>query len=308
MKPPKGAKVKGAAAESSGVGDGDIKIGAMTPQGDGYTAIAVTASGRGRARVTVSFDDGTSTIAHYYALPSFSTQVGNVGQHFAHVAWLPRDYPDPFGRSASVMPWDRETKSHVLNDARAYDAGLSDDAGGGNPLGFASKVRAAPLPDEVQHLDDYIKWTLWGIKKDTAKPPYKSLQVGGDPDYPCNRSPDLGADAAAGGIDLSCYGIRMTMFYYADDLNNHSSGHFDWNYTEQDKCALPFGGPTWCMTENMADATYRGFNLPHHTASYWAMYNVARNYDGMKTYQSWQWYLAQAAFSSLKAAGSGTGP
>ena len=48
------------------------------------------------------------------------------------------------------MPWDRSSCDahgtpcgHVLNDARAYDAGLSDDAGGGNPLGFASKVRVA---------------------------------------------------------------------------------------------------------------------------------------------------------------------
>ena len=52
---------------------------------------------------------------------------------------------------------------------------------------------------------------------------------------------------------------------------------------------LPFGGPTWCMTEGMANATYRGFNYPHHTASYWAMYTVARNYDKLTTYRPWQW-------------------
>lgn len=77
--------------------------------------------------------------------------------------------------------------------------GLSDDAGGGNPLGFASKVRAAPRQDEVNHLDEYVRWTLYGIKKDTAQPPYKSLQVGGDPDFPCTGT--------------ECDGIRMTMFY-----------------------------------------------------------------------------------------------
>ena len=125
-------------------------------------------TGHGRVRVEVAFADGTSAVAHYYVLPAFELQVANIGQHFAHVAWLPRDFVDPFGRSASVMPWDRETKTHVLDDARAYDAGLSDDAGGGNPLGFASKVHAAPRPDEVAHLDDYIKYTLYGIKRDTA--------------------------------------------------------------------------------------------------------------------------------------------
>jgi hypothetical protein len=224
---------------------------------------------------------------------------------------------------------------------------LSDDAGGGNPLGFASKVHAAPRQDEVSRLDDYIKYTLYGIKTDTAKPPYRSLQVGGDPNFPCDRPADREgglskaslaaknavtfdeegygygwgwehdhtmteeaiADVKSGGGG-SCDGIRMTMFYY-DDLTkptaNSSSGHFDWNYTEFNKCHLGFGGPTWCMTENMADATYRGFNYPHHTASYWAMYHVARNYDKLKTAQPWQWYLRRAGLSSIRPGSPGTG-
>ena len=44
----------------------------------------------------------------------------------------------------------------------------------------------------------------------------------------------------------------------------------------QDKCGLPFGGPTWCMTEDVANATYRAFNYPHHTASYWASNQLFR--------------------------------
>ena len=47
------------------------------------------------------------------------------------------------------MPWDKETRSHVLDDSRAYDVGLSDDAGGGNPLGFGIKVAYAPEQDEA---------------------------------------------------------------------------------------------------------------------------------------------------------------
>ena len=52
------------------------------------------------------------------------------------------------------MPWDRENKQHVLDDSRAYDVGLSDDAGGGNPLGFAIKVAYAPKQHEVDRLDE----------------------------------------------------------------------------------------------------------------------------------------------------------
>jgi len=297
IKPPRGASVTNVSATKSGVGDGAITVGDGKPTGtDGYQSFPLASTGRGRVRVTVQYSDGTSSTVHYYVLPPFEQQVSAIGQFYSNTAWLPRDYPDPFGRGASVMPWDRETKTHVLNDARAYDAGLSDDAGGGNPLGFASKVRAAPKQDEVTHLDDYIKWTLYGVKPDTAKAPLKSLQVGGDPAHPCHEDKDPSA----------CDGIRMTMFYYG--ANSTSSGHFDWNYTEFDKCKLPFGGPTWCMTESVANATYRAFNVPHHTASYWAMYHVARNFDKLKTYQTWQWYLWRAAMSSIKGTnGAGTG-
>ena len=81
------------------------------------------------------------------------------------------------------MPYDRHDRTHVLDDSRAYDVGLSDDAGGGNPLGFAIKVAYAPTQFEVSRLDDYVKYTLFGIKtpetcpKCGAKPPYKSLQI-----------------------------------------------------------------------------------------------------------------------------------
>ena len=230
------------------------------------------------------------------------------------------------------MPWDRSSCGtskcgHILNDARAYDVGLSDDAGGGNPLGFASKVhtyihtyihgvthtythtymhtyihtymhtyihtyihtwsytyihthihtcihtyihtcmrtyihtyihacvhthihthihgnplgfvtkvRAAPTAHEASRVDEYIEWTLYGIKPDTAKPPLKSLQI---------REDEVGVNEVGVNAE-SVDGIRMTMFYYAKDLNNHSSAHFDWNYTEADKCHMPFGGAYMC--------------------------------------------------------------
>jgi len=134
----------------------------------------------------------------------------------------------------------------------------------------------------------------YGVKPDTAKPPLKSLQI---------REDEVAAGlASAADVD----GVRMTMFYYASDLNNHSSGHFDWAYTEADKCHKPFGGPTWCMTENMANATYRGFNYPHQIASYWAMYHVARH-TTIPTRMPWGWYLYRAAKTALKLGRSTVG-
>ena len=44
----------------------------------------------------------------------------------------------------------------------------------------------------------------------------------------------------------------------------------------------------------------RAFNFPHHCASYYNMYRVARYHDKLKTYQPWQWYLARAANTTIK--------
>ena len=264
----------------------------------GFVRYLVTPSGYGRVRARITFSDGSSATAHYFVTPPFSSQVAALGRHLADTAWLPREYPDPFGRGASVMPWDRSRScgaggadvcGHVLNDARAYDVGLSDDAGGGNPLGFASKVRAMPTAHEASRIDEYIQYTLYGVKPGLAKPPLKSLQIRED------EIPPNATQAEKESVD----GIRMTLFYYAPDLGDNSSGHWPYNYTEADKCHKPFGGPTWCMTENMANATYRGFNYPHQIASYWSMYTVAR-FTSLPTRMPWHWYLYRAAKTSLK--------
>jgi hypothetical protein len=300
IKPPKGASVTGVTGVNNPAveaslqfskqqnDEGEEHVQAARAHASGFESYAVTASGYGRVRVNINFSDSTSMTAHYYVLPPLAQQVRALGSHFANTAWLPRGFIDPFGRSASVMPWDRSACDahgtpcgHVLNDARAYDVGLSDDAGGGNPLGLASKVRAMPNAHEVSRIDDYIEFTLYGVKPDTAKPPLKSLQI---------REEEVGLD-----ID----GVRMTMFYYDKDLNNYSSGHFNWSYTEADKCNMPFGGPTWCMTEDMSNATYRGFNYPHQIASYWAMYTVAR-FTTLRTRKPWHWYLYRAGKTCLK--------
>lgn len=199
------------------------------------------------------------------------------------------------------MPYDRHDRTHVLDDSRAYDVGLSDDAGGGNPLGFAIKVAYAPTQFEVDRLDDYVKWTLFGIKTPEncptchAKPPYKSLQI-----RPEDCDPALGKTEGSqcGNED----GIRMTMYYYYSyTVRNYSwSGHFPYDYKEADKINARGieGGPNWPMTESLANATYRAFNFPHHVTTYLALYYAARNTE-LKTNHKWDWYLMRAANTTL---------
>ena len=77
------------------------------------------------------------------------------------------------------MPYDRELRARVMDDSRAYDVGLSDDAGGGSPLGYSMSIGHGGVPNatQVSRLGQFIHSTLYGVKPDTAKPPLKSLQV-----------------------------------------------------------------------------------------------------------------------------------
>merc|ERR1719189_3478540 len=96
-----------------------------------------------RVRVVIHYSDGTEQSCAYHTLPPLLEHIASYGQWAAQKAWLPADYPDPFNRGASVMAWDREENRHVFQDGRTFIVGLSDDAGGGNHLGFASKVNYA---------------------------------------------------------------------------------------------------------------------------------------------------------------------
>lgn len=232
----------------------------------GYIRVPLTGLSRGRARVTLNFSDGTSACAHYYVLPPLDTLVSAYSDFASSTSWLTRDTPDPFGRSASVMPYDREDDVFVLQDARPFIVGLSDDAGAGATLGFASKTMMTPTQLYVDRLDAYVNWTLQGVKPDTALPPLFSLQ------------------------DPVTQRILMTVFYFDNPLLNTTN-----YYTETDKCTFY---PSWCSFNSPFPghpaswiAEYRQFNFPHQASVYMALYRAARNWPGITTLQPWQWYL-----------------
>lgn len=82
--------------------------------GGGPAVIHVTGLAAGRARLSVGFSDGSCAVAHYHVLPPLHQQVAALTAHWAEVAWLPRDFPDPFGRGASVMPVSSTPRQHAI--------------------------------------------------------------------------------------------------------------------------------------------------------------------------------------------------
>lgn len=76
-------------------------------------------------------------------------------------------------------------------------------------------------------------------------------------------------------------GVQKSLFYYDpkgadydyDPSINRSST--SWNETEASKLS-------------------RSYNYPHAVATYWVLYRLARNYDGLVKTRSWSWYLDRA--------------
>ena len=266
-----------------------VDAAAPAPGADGYVRIPVAGvvGARGRARLVLSFSDGTTTSVHYYVLPPLRDLGVLYGSFAASTSWLPRDFLDPFGRSASFMPWDREDKVHVLQDGRPFVVGLSDDAGAGANLGMASKLAAAPHAGQLMLLDQYVSATLLGTKPDTASPPLFSLQ------------------------DPETWRIFMTVWYFDKSPLNATD-----YYKETDKCTIgpswcafnsPWCNPQWCAlppggSGGWSPATYRQYNFPHQTAVYLALYLAARNYDLLPgRAQAWSFYLNAAVKTAFAA-------
>ncbi|KAK3274995.1 hypothetical protein CYMTET_16855, partial [Cymbomonas tetramitiformis] len=242
--------------------------------------------GGGRARLVLRYGDGSWQSVHMYVLAQpLAQHVAAYGDFSANTMWLPANDTDPFARGASVMPWDREGRRHVLQDGRAFIVGLSDDAGAGANLGLATKVMYAPVEGEVRRVDDYIALTLNGQKNGShlAKPHF-SLQ-----------SP-------------TSHRIRMTVFYF-----RYSSGYKKpWipGWRTLDSHGSPAGALSFHCSEQYSypgqpdyytESNYRQYNFPHQIASYYAMYRAARHLDllARPLRRSWDWYLDQAAVTLL---------
>jgi hypothetical protein len=89
-----------------------------------------------------------------------------------------------------------------------------------------------------------------------------------------------------GGIQYSNgplkYGVRKSLFYYD---TNALPDYYDPN--------IRYGGWTsWSKRDS--ERIDRAYNYPHVVAAYWVMYQLARNYHGLVTSHSWDWYLEQA--------------
>ena len=139
----------------------------------------------GRARVTVTYSDGTAQTIHYNVTKPAAQTVADMGRFLTTKAWY-TDETDPFQRAPSVMTYDRANNRIVTQDTRVWVAGLSDEGGVGAWLAAMMKAYGQPDKAEVDKLAQFVDKVIWG-----------RLQYSEGP---------------------RMYGVKKSLFYYQPDL------------------------------------------------------------------------------------------
>ena len=127
----------------------------------GWVRYAVAGRLPGRARLALTYADGTVQTVHYMVTKPEREAVADMGRFLTTRQWFD-DPADPFHRGPSVMTFDRERDALVTQDARVWIAGLGDEGGSGSWLAALMKQLDNPDAAELAKLEAFADETLWG--------------------------------------------------------------------------------------------------------------------------------------------------
>lgn len=148
--------------------EGALTVEEKSKNKNGYFQYVVNGKKWGRARLTVTYEDGLEQTINYKVIKSETNTVADFGHFSTTAQWFDKK-DDPFHRNPSVISYDYETKKQVSQDSRVWIAGLSDEGGAGGWLGAIMKELIAPKKEEIEKLEKFIDNTLWGgIQYNTA--------------------------------------------------------------------------------------------------------------------------------------------
>jgi hypothetical protein len=128
---------------------------------NGWEEYAIRGKTWGRARLEVTYADGLRQTIHYRVIKPAQQAVADMGRFLTTQQWFD-DPNDHFRRSPSVMNYDRELNQIVMQDARVWIAGLSDEGGAGAWLAAMMKELGQPDKTELEKLQKFVDGVLWG--------------------------------------------------------------------------------------------------------------------------------------------------
>jgi len=127
----------------------------------GWKAYHLQGKTWGRARVTVTYDDGVKQAISYYVIKPAAQAVSDMGNFLMTKQWFD-DPTDPFHRSPSNITYDREADKQVTQDSRVWISGLGDEGGSGSFVAAAMKEFGQPNREEVAKYEEFVDKVLWG--------------------------------------------------------------------------------------------------------------------------------------------------
>jgi hypothetical protein len=136
-----------------------VSKGETTP--NGWETYHINGLEWGRARLTVTYGDGLKQTVNYNVIKPEEQVVADMGRFLTNEQWY-ENPDDLFGRSPSVITYDYEKMAKVLEDGRAWIAGLSDEGGAGSWLAAIMKQLILPDLDELEKLRRFVHETMWG--------------------------------------------------------------------------------------------------------------------------------------------------
>ena len=133
----------------------------IPPLQHGWQTYTLRGKAWGRARLTITYDDGLVQTIGYDVIKPETQAVADLGHFLFTKQWFD-DPSDPFHRTPSVMTYDRAQDRIVTQDARAWIAGLEDEGGAGSWLAAAMKEFGQPKKTEVEKFQQFVDGVLWG--------------------------------------------------------------------------------------------------------------------------------------------------
>jgi len=140
---------------------GALKWRSDAPTAGGWKAFTLKASKWGRARLVVTYEDGLVQAIHYYVIKPEREAVADFGHFLTTKQWF-ADPKDPFHRGPAAISYDREVNQIVMQDSRAWIAGLGDEAGAGSWLALLMKEFGEPDKPELAKVQQFVDGVLWG--------------------------------------------------------------------------------------------------------------------------------------------------
>ena len=164
--------------------EGALTFKALPPTKADWKSYEIKGKIWGRAKLTVTYEDGLEQTIHYKVIAPESEVIASYGNFLMTKQWF--NQPDNiFKRSPSVITYDYEKQQQVVQDNRAWIAGLSDEGGAGSWLGAIMKQLVQPNKTEIDKLQKFVDTVMFG-----------QIQLKDGPKK---------------------YGVKKSLFYYAPD-------------------------------------------------------------------------------------------